>query len=231
MNYNLSDELIYMAITVSFILILSYGILPKNRKTQGVFRKYKILHPNSISIARLIAGTPLVFLFHYGIEINNHLYSNLAMQLYVFFAITDALDGAVAKFCDLMTIVGQKLDALADKFFDSPFLLYFSYSEGPIFFIAAIAIITFNIIGQWIRGRYSSNAAGLAGKIKTTITFILIYFMSLHKRFPDIYYDWSLNYFVPMLLLAATILAGVSMSMKTKWFNDNIEEYIKRVMD
>jgi len=212
------------------VLILSYIILPKNTKVQKFFKRNKILHPNSISYWRIFGGIPLTILYYYSVSTQNQVLILITIELLVFLAISDLLDGCVARNCNLITEKGKSLDALADKWFDLPLLLLLTFLVGPISFILAILITIFDIIGQTIRGKYSSAAAGIAGKAKTSLKFITIYFLSLYDRYPDLYHKLNLDYFVPSLLISATILAGISMAMKTKWFNDNLEEKIKKLI-
>lgn len=226
---NFGFEMSIALLIVAMVITLSYVILPRSTKTQEFFKKHKILHPNSISYWRIIGGIPLTILYIYGVETGNHLLTFLVIEFFVFLAISDLLDGCVARNCELITEKGKSLDALADKWFDLPPLLLLTYIEGPVYFSLAITILVFDILGTYLRGKYSSAAAGLAGKIKTTLKFIGIYLLTLDERYPEMYEGLGLDYFVPTILVSATIFAGISMAMKTKWFNDNLEQYIRKL--
>lgn len=177
-------------------------------------------------------GTPTILVFLYGVYIGSDLIVYLSIWVYVFLAITDVLDGVVARAYGLSSPQGARLDAGADKWFDLPTLFFLSAipTPEPIYLIIAIGIAVPDIIGQSIRGRSSPPEAGIVGKTKTTVKFIVIYLMSLTHRYPEIYEILKLEIVIVALLLSALILAWMSMGMKTKWYNEYARKYIKEYL-
>lgn len=230
MSMNFWLEISVSLVIIILMLYFCYRIMPKSEFVTDFFIYYqKYLSPNCISNWRKYLGIPTVVLFMFGIYDNNNLVVYSAVWLFVFLAISDLLDGVVARNCDLATEEGAKLDAEADKWFDLPALFAFSIFPfiNPIYLISVISIATFDIIGQFIRGKNSPPEAGIIGKAKTTIKFITIYMMSLHGRYDEIYNNLQLDIVIIIMLFLATLLASLSMGMKTKWYNDYIRKYIQ----
>lgn len=73
-------------------------------------KKYKITIPDYISFSRFIGGPILLVLIIRG-------YFIFAFILYAIFALTDAIDGFVARLLTQKTRFGGMLDALADRVF------------------------------------------------------------------------------------------------------------------
>jgi len=158
-----------------------------------------------------------------------------AVLIFILLAIGDALDGAIARALGITSDNGARLDAKADKWFDLPALYNFCIilpimglsSEITTMYVVMILLITiFDYYGQMFRGKYSSFSAGIVGKTKTTIKFIVIYMLSLDMRYQEIYDALDLNFYIPLLLFSATLLSGVSMALKTKLYNEHMKTYL-----
>jgi phosphatidylglycerophosphate synthase len=212
------------------VLYLCYIIIPKNQRVRDFFiRNQKYFSPNCISSWRMYLGGPIIIAYIYGMTVENSYIIYIAIWSFMFLAITDLLDGIVARYCDLETPEGASLDAKADKWFDLPALFAFSFFPvfEPIYLLFFIGIASFDIIGQSIRGRNSPPEAGIFGKAKTTVKFTVIYLMIMNGRYPEIYNLLKLEIIILILLFAALLLAGVSMGMKTLWYQEYLRKYLK----
>jgi len=230
MNFLL--EITVALVVVILVLLLSYIVLPRSEIVKDFFvRNQKWLSPNCISNWRKYGVFLIIVGLIFGILANDNTVSVITVWIFTFLAATDALDGQVARRCGLMSPEGAKLDAEADKYFDLPILFILSLIPiiEPIYLFFVIGVIIFDIIGQKMRGVNSPVEAGIVGKAKTTIKFIVIYFMSL-IRYPEIYDILKLEIIIPVLLAAALILAGTSMGMKTKWYNEYLRKYLKEYL-
>lgn len=240
MNFWLESGVILFIITI--ISLLSWKVRNKEEKYIHFFIKYKkILSPNCISNWRKYGGIPTMLMYTIGFITQNPALVYTSIWLFAFLAITDLLDGIVARACDMATVAGAKLDAEADKWFDLPalvnlslvplFITFFEISIDiiftPIYLFFILGIIIFDIIGQKMRGKNSPAEASIVGKAKTTVKFITIYFMSINGRYPDAYDILMLETVILILLIIAMILAGLSMGMKTKWYRDYIRKYFE----
>jgi phosphatidylglycerophosphate synthase len=209
-------------IIVGVFLFLSKKVIPNNKNVRIFIIKNKnILHPDKISYARLLSGIPLIGLYLYGVfaEINWIIY--ISIWIFVLMAITDLLDGVIARECKIGSKDGAKIDALADKWFDLPALLALSFLPvtEPIYITMVIFIIIFDIIGQKLRGKYSPPEANKVGKAKTTVKFSVVYLMTINGRYQEIYDFFYLDTVITLTLFIAVILTMLSMFMKTSIYN------------
>lgn len=215
MNAILYLELFVGICIVTFVMLVSYVGL-KNTAVQEVFKSYSFLHPNSICRWRIVASIPLVV----GVVVlwEETIFVSILTLIYIFLFATDALDGQVARHCNLVTEEGKRLDPYADKVLDLPILGALCIISGEIAFVALFAIIfVCDIIGQMVRGKNGSSAATWVGKSKTVYKIMAIYSLSI-MRFPEI---WHLLYMRDLsfaLLVLSTIFAFMSMVSKMrKW--------------
>lgn len=233
MSINFLLEISVGTIIVFLVLYLCYIVIPGSKKVREFIIKYKKhLSPDCISNWRMYLGFPVIGLYFIGFYTENILIIHISIWLFVFLAATDALDGIVARYCNMTTSKGAILDAKADKWFDLPTLFAFSLFPvfSPSYLIIVIFIATFDIIGQYMRGKNSPPEAGIIGKAKTTIKFIVIYLMTLAERYTEIYNLLNLETIIPILLVIAAILAGISMGIKTKWYNEYLRKYLKEYL-
>ena len=242
MDMNFGIEIIVTLLIITIVSIISWNVRNKNERYISFFKKHKnILSPNHISNWRKYGGIPTMITYSIGFITQNPILVYISIWLIAFLAITDLLDGIVARACDMESKIGARLDAEADKWLDLPALiiLYFLpliiiyinipiiINFTPVYIIFIGGIIIFDIIGQKIRGKNSPIEAGIVGKIKTSIKFITIYLMSINGRYHEVYETLMLETVILILLIVAMILAGLSMGMKTKWYRDYIRKYLE----
>ncbi len=79
-----------------------------------------------ITIGRLLAGPLLMVLVFYG-------YHKAALTLFILSAISDALDGFIARTFDQKTWLGSFLDPLADKLFLISAFIAFTFFDSSIY--------------------------------------------------------------------------------------------------
>lgn len=213
MNTILYLELFVGICIVSFVMLVSYVGL-RNEVVQEVFKSYAFLHPNSICRWRIVASAPLVV----GVAVlwEETLFVSILTLIYIFLFATDALDGQVARWCDLITKIGEKLDPFADKVLDLPLLGLLCYkSEDYIFMGLYLDILVSDIIGQLVRGKNGSAAATWIGKSKTVYKIMSIYCLSI-MRFPEIWVALHMKQLSLALLVLSAIFASMSMWTKLR---------------
>ena len=123
--------------------------------------------PNALSVARLGLGAVDLWLIaagHYG----------WALGLFLVAAITDTLDGWVARALDQATAFGRQLDPLIDKVLIAGVLIYLvAVPEGGVPAWMATVIIARELLIQWLRslmeGQGVAFGAKWAGKLKTVL--------------------------------------------------------------
>lgn len=193
MNTLIIELIISVFISVSIFFWSKY--LVTIASVRSFIVRNKVFHPNSISYFRIPLWFFAILLFHYEYEI-------LAILLFTFAAITDAVDGIIARSCNLCTDLGKSLDPLSDKLVYFAPILYFWF----IWKISLILVLSFVILDTlWQFSRVLLKKMNLEtkannyGKFKTTFVFILIFYLMIfeNKDFinSEIFYNNILMWF------------------------------------
>ena len=136
--------------------------------------------PNALSMMRILLIPVLVVAFY--LPFKNHLY--FAAGIFAVAAITDWLDGYLARRLGQMTAFGAFLDPVADKLMVVIALVLLVQSD-PRVTVAMIAVviigreITVSALREWMAsvGARGLVAVSWAGKIKTALQMFGIAFM------------------------------------------------------
>lgn len=121
--------------------------------------------PNALSVARLFFGVATLWL----IEINWYI---PALVLFLIAAITDALDGYVARLLKQETAFGRQLDPMIDKLLIASVLIFLVAipGSGVAAWMASVIVVR-ELVIQWLRsmmeGKGVAFGAKMAGKLKT----------------------------------------------------------------
>lgn len=138
----------------------------------------------------------------------------IAVVIFLTAAITDILDGSIARKTNTVTNLGKFLDPVADKLLViSAFaafveLGYISAWVLIIVFARAIMVTALRIIAA---DQGVVIAASSSGKIKTTIQIIAVIAMLLRDYLPFSIYDWLMG-----VAVIVTILSGLEYIYKNK---------------
>lgn len=147
--------------------------------------------PNAITLFRLLFGAPItILLYKNGIE--------LTWAVFLFLALTDRLDGYLARKFNMVSSWGIKLDPLADQFLVLPVLWAF-YLDGYIalFPPALLTIREFLMVLLRIFAKRDIPAHAL-GRYKVTAEYIGIALLLVGGE----WFVWGLLMFFPILFLA-----------------------------
>lgn len=128
-----------------------------------------------------IAAIPLLLAVYYmpsawlSMPDRNH----LAAVLFVAFALTDWLDGYLARKLNQSSAFGAFLDPVADKFLVCASILILVYLQRVDVFVALVIIgreIAISALREWMAqiGASRSVAVHMLGKVKTTVQMIAI---------------------------------------------------------
>ncbi len=128
--------------------------------------------PNVLTAARIVAVPLVVALFHW-----QHPWSNpLAAVVFIIAALTDSLDGYLARRLGLTTPMGEFLDPVADKLMVATALvLLVGHDSRPLIVLTAIVIIgreiTVSALREWMAhlGARAKVAVSGLGKWKTIL--------------------------------------------------------------
>jgi cardiolipin synthase len=136
--------------------------------------------PTLLTWTRIIAIPLLVGVFYLGLE---HGVQNLvATVMFIVFALTDWLDGFLARKLNQASSFGAFLDPVADKFLVCASLLVLVHLQRADVFVALIIIgreIAISALREWMAqiGASKSVAVHMLGKVKTTVQMIAIPFL------------------------------------------------------
>ncbi len=133
--------------------------------------------PNKITTLRLLIVPVYVAVFLYTDQ------RQLAAALFILAAMTDFVDGYLARKMNLVTDLGKLLDPLADKILTiSSFILFVSIGKlNPVPVIIVIARELFISIFRAIAAAKNHViAASIYGKIKTVLQMVLLIVLHLY---------------------------------------------------
>ena len=122
----------------------------------------------------------------------------IALILFIFAALTDSLDGYLARKTDTQTSLGALLDLLADKLLVCLVLIWLINSNNYLLFIIPVLIIilreiTISSIRQFLyQYKVVIPKVSYIGKSKTTIQFIAISLIIIAPSLGPIYVSLSL---------------------------------------
>lgn len=169
--------------------------------------------PNKITIIR-ICMIPIYLLFMLIPQIPNGRY--IAAGIFILAAITDALDGYIARKNNLITNFGKFMDPLADKLLVSSALICL-VEFGLLQSWIAVIIIAREFIISGFRLIASDNgvvlAAGWWGKIKTNVQIVMSVMLMINLDYSFINVLEQIAIYLALLL---TIISMVDYLVKNR---------------
>lgn len=190
--------------------------------------------PNKLTVARVLM-IPFMMFFYLATFIPYGIGKIIALVLFIIAALTDLLDGKIARKYNLITNFGKFLDPIADKILTSA-ALFMLIVDGtipnPWGVIAVTIIITREFAVSALRLVAAANgrvmAADIWGKAKTMVQMIAIPLAMLLAVWLSIgAVNWLIivtQIFAYTLILVATVLtvvSGANYLIKNKdCFND-----------
>ncbi len=153
------------------------------------------------------------------VSINNYLipYANLlGLIIFLLAAITDFIDGYVARKYNMITDFGKFMDPLADKLLVTAALLVL-LENGLISGWVVFIILAREFIVTGFRTIAASKgvviAAGWLGKIKTVVQFIMISTLLL-LNYPFEIFNWPVDRIFIALAVVLTVASGIEYIYK-----------------
>ncbi len=141
--------------------------------------------PTLLTWTRIVAIPLIVGVFYLGME--HPLQNLIATVMFVVFALTDWLDGWLARRLNQTSSFGAFLDPVADKFLVCASLLVLVQLGRADVFVALIIIgreIAISALREWMAqiGASRSVAVHMLGKVKTTVQMVAIPFLLYDGR-------------------------------------------------
>ncbi|MBG9387331.1 CDP-diacylglycerol--glycerol-3-phosphate 3-phosphatidyltransferase [Caenimonas aquaedulcis] len=136
--------------------------------------------PTLFTWTRIVAIPLIVGVFYLGLK--PELQNLIATVMFVVFALTDWLDGFLARKLNQTSAFGAFLDPVADKILVCASLLVLVHLGRANVFVALIIIgreIAISALREWMAqiGASKSVAVHMLGKVKTTVQMIAIPFL------------------------------------------------------
>ncbi|MCY4427414.1 MAG: CDP-diacylglycerol--glycerol-3-phosphate 3-phosphatidyltransferase [Halieaceae bacterium] len=167
--------------------------------------------PNSLTITRVGLIPLLVLVFYWPFE-HHRL---LAASIFALAAITDWLDGYLARKLGQLTRFGAFLDPVADKLMVTVALVLLVEQQASLLFTLAACVIigrelVMSALREWMaeQGQSGSVAVSRAGKVKTFVQMLAIFFLLALN--PVQSPQWALDS-AQLLIFAAAVLALYSL--------------------
>jgi CDP-diacylglycerol--glycerol-3-phosphate 3-phosphatidyltransferase len=190
----------------------------RKRRTTDLRRESTYL-PNLLTMGR-IACIPLVLYF---IDNYSPVRSFVAMLIYLGAALTDFLDGYLARKRKQISVLGKFLDPLADKLIVTAVLVYLTAMDRcPAWLVVALLARELTVTGL----RSIATTEGLVisasdtGKQKTALQLVGTLFLLIHFKYPV----WGLEHVefrgIPLMIdYHAVGIATLYMALAMSWIS------------
>lgn len=168
--------------------------------------KLKKQLPNIITISRLISLVVGFILFIKG----NML---LSLLFYVYGAISDSIDGYLARRLDAYSKLGQYLDAISDKLYFLSLIIILLINKKYSIIISAIMEVAIAVINYLMIRRGKKIFTERVGKFKTTLLIITLIFGVLSIRMEAFKYLYIVLLILTTYFHIETIKAYINQSL------------------
>ena len=142
----------------------------------------------------------------------------IAGVLFTIAAITDMLDGTIARKKDMVTDFGKTLDAIADKVLVNATLVVLAYNRD-IALILPLIVITRDVIVDSIKTMSSAKGkvmgASQAGKVKTIFMMFGIA-ICLFENLPMEFFGIALDQLLIIIAVCLSIYSGIEYYLDNK---------------
>lgn len=183
--------------------------------------------PNKLTLLRIALTVVFLFvLFAHGLA-----YKILALLIFAIAALTDFLDGYIAKRSGLISDFGRFMDPIADKILTlAAFLAFVEMGLLPAWMVVIIIFREFIITGMRLMGLRKSKVieATLAGKHKTVSQMFAIFTILVFIILREIGYSlefWTSNFqyyfemtifYLMFITVVLTLISGASFFIRNK---------------
>jgi CDP-diacylglycerol--glycerol-3-phosphate 3-phosphatidyltransferase len=174
---------------------------------EGSKIKRVMSHPNFLTLFRIAAVPAIVILMIFP----NRFSTILAAALFSAAAITDYLDGYLARRRELVTLLGKVMDPVADKLLvSSAFIMLTAQDWIPAWMVCIIIGRELAVTGlrNIIAGKGEDISASWLGKYKTGFQIAAAIPLLIHYTYFDVNFH-AIGYFFLVVALVFTIWSGV----------------------
>ena len=130
---------------------------------------------NGLTISRILIGLPIIIALNNGSN-------DIFILLILIAALTDFLDGYFARKYNHQSVLGAKLDPLADKILLLGPMIWLVHENLVPFWAIWLLISRELLITSWRSEKATGAPASIQGKYKTSLQFISIVFLLWPKN-------------------------------------------------
>ena len=167
--------------------------------------------PNILTSFRLVLTPIIIFL-----GITNHYI--LLILLAILTALTDFVDGFLARRWKVTSDLGAKLDAIADKALAIGLLIILIVKNHAFFYVLVLECLI-GLLNLYFFFAKGISASLLVGKFKTWIIFITIILGFVGIVFP--YFDVDIFVYITVILQVITLLCYLVYGIRSKHVKKN----------
>lgn len=174
--------------------------------------------PNILTFLRIILIPIFILLFYLPFQ-GSHI---VAALIFIFAAMTDWLDGYLARSWDQVSKLGSFLDPVADKLMVvTALILLLSDRSLPYLALPAVVIISREImvsaLREWMAeiGKRKQMAVTRLGKIKTALQMLAIILLLLYK--PGAWIGFAFSGYLLLYLAVFLTLWSMCLYLKAAW--------------
>lgn len=183
--------------------------------------------PNMLTVGRIVLIPLFVWLLYDG----DPWYSVMAASVFTLAAVTDVLDGFLARRWNMITVTGKLLDPMADKLIVAAALVMM-VRLGRVPGWIVIILISREFMVNGLRQVAASEgfviAAGQEGKWKTALQLVAIVALCIHYTHPVFllagWYDVNFNLIGKVFLYLSTAFSAWSAGVYFKAFLNRLAE-------
>ena len=142
--------------------------------------------PNILSLSRIFLLAPIIIFFYKSFYL-------LSLIIFIMAAITDYLDGHIARKKNLNSDQGALLDLLSDKIFVSVLLIWMTFFDSLLILLSTLLIVSREITISYLRLYLVSKSfsiddvkADILGKLKTSFQMIGLALVLISPYFSDL---------------------------------------------
>lgn len=173
--------------------------------------------PNILSLSRIFLLVPIIIFFHKSFYL-------LSLIIFIIAAITDYLDGYIARKKNQNSDQGALVDLLSDKIFVSVLLIWMTFFfDNLLILISTLLIVSREITISYLRLYLVSKSfsiddvkADILGKLKTSFQMIGLAFVLISPYFSDLVFYTSATF----LMLSAIFSWASLLNYFKKWYEN-----------
>ena len=173
--------------------------------------------PNILSLSRILLLAPIIIFFYKSFYL-------LSLIIFIIAAITDYLDGHIARKKNLNSDQGALLDLLSDKIFVSVLLIWMTFFfDSLLILLSTLLIVSREITISYLRLYLVSKSfsiddvkADILGKLKTTFQMIGLALVLISPYFSDLVFYTSTIF----LMLSAIFSWASLLNYFKKWYEN-----------